>query len=457
LSRTEDAGSLGVFEFLVIAFFCVALIAGGSGSAPLSGAVVRIASIPVLGLALWRIGGGAASARAIWPGLIVVGVFGLLLVQRIPLPPDVWTRLPGRDVAADVYRAAAIPLPWLPISLTPHETWDATLGLLPAAAMFCAALTLNLRARWTLALIIVLMAVAAIGLGMLQVLGGEGSPLRFYAFTNRDSAVGFFANRNHQAALLVCAIPFAAAIAATIPSEPGPRSLFRAIAILAFALIIVVGIGVTRSRAGVLLLGPAFVGAVLIALRGRLAGASGRRDWTPVAAISAAIVLGVVLVATFSLTPLANRFQSPLAEDARAVFTPTTIAAGATFAPFGSGVGSFVPIYQTFERPETVTSFYANHAHNDYVEVWLEAGWAGVALVGLFVLWWAAASIRTLLGPDSPQSALALAGAVAVGALLAHSVVDYPLRTPALSTLFALACALMVPAANGKRGGLRRR
>jgi len=424
----------------------------------MSGAVVRMASVPILGLALWRIGGGGASARAIWPGLILLATIGLLLVQRIPLSPDVWTRLPGRDVAADVYRAAAIPLPWLPVSLTPHETWDAALGLLPAAAMFCAALTLNLRARWTLALVVVLMAVAAIGLGMLQVLGGEGSPLRFYAFTNRDSAVGFFANRNHQAALLVCAIPFAAAIAAAIPSEPGPRSLFRAMAVLAFALIIVVGIGVTRSRAGVLLLGPVFIGAVLITLRGRLFRSSGRRDWAPVAAISAAVVLGVVLVATFSLTPLANRFQSPLAEDARAVFTPTTIHAGTQFAPFGSGVGSFVPVYQTFERPETVTSFYANHAHNDYVEVWLEAGWAGVALIGIFALWWAVASTRILLSPDTPDGALALAGAVAVGALLAHSVVDYPLRTPALSTLFALGCALMVPAARGKRsGGLRRR
>jgi hypothetical protein len=39
---------------------------------------------------------------------------------------------------------------------------------------------------------------------------------------------------------------------------------------------------------------------------------------------------------------------------------------------------------------------------------------------------------------------MAMTGAVMVGLLLAHSFVDYPLRTPALACLFALGCGLMV-------------
>ena len=38
---------------------------------------------------------------------------------------------------------------------------------------------------------------------------GEQSPLRFFEFTNRTEAVGFFANRNHFAALIYCLIVFA--------------------------------------------------------------------------------------------------------------------------------------------------------------------------------------------------------------------------------------------------------
>ena len=44
----------------------------------------------------------------------------------------------------------------------------------------------------------------------MQLAGGAESRLRFYSITNTDSAVGYFANRNHESALLVAAIPFAA-------------------------------------------------------------------------------------------------------------------------------------------------------------------------------------------------------------------------------------------------------
>ena len=39
-------------------------------------------------------------------------------------------------------------------------------------------------------------------LGILQVAQGPTSALRFYQFTNPNEAVGFFANRNHFAALV---------------------------------------------------------------------------------------------------------------------------------------------------------------------------------------------------------------------------------------------------------------
>jgi len=444
--RAEGAPPLGVFGAAVLCFFCIALIVGGSGAAPLSGGVVRMASIPVLGVAIWRLLDRGAPAGSLWPGLLLAAVFALLFAQRIPLPPEIWTRLPGREAALDVYRAAGLKPPSLPISLTSHETWDAILGLLPAAAMFCATLTLSLRARWAITAAAVLMAVCAIGLGMLQMAGGPDSSLRFYAFTNRDSAVGFFANRNHQAALLVCAIPLAAVIAMSRAGEARGGGLFRSVVATAFALVIVVGLGVTRSRAGVLLLGPAVIGAVLIALRGQLVRRDGSRDPRPALALSAAVVLGVALVATFSLTPLANRFQASITDDARYFLTPTTAAAGVAYAPTGAGVGAFVPVYQTFEGPQMLMRAYANHAHNDYVELWLETGWAGAGLFGLFLLWWALTTVRVLRSPDDAQGAFALAGAVVVALLLAHSFADYPLRAPALSTLFAFACGLMVPA-----------
>ena len=42
----------------------------------------------------------------------------------------------------------------------------------------------------------------------------------------------------------------------------------------------------------------------------------------------------------------------------------------------------------------------------------------------------------------------ARAGSVSIGLLLVHSVVDYPLRTTALSVMVAISCAFMLRAAS---------
>jgi hypothetical protein len=46
---------------------------------------------------------------------------------------------------------------------------------------------------------------------------------------------------------------------------------------------------------------------------------------------------------------------------------------------------------------------------------------------------------------DFPGAGLARAGSAMVGIVLAHSIVDYPIRTAAIAAVFALGCALMVP------------
>ncbi len=48
-------------------------------------------------------------------------------------------------------------------------------------------------------------------LGLLQLANGPGSSLYFYEETNRTEAVGFFANRNHFAAMIYCITVMAAA------------------------------------------------------------------------------------------------------------------------------------------------------------------------------------------------------------------------------------------------------
>jgi hypothetical protein len=59
----------------------------------------------------------------------------------------------------------------------------------------------------------------------------------------------------------------------------------------------------------------------------------------------------------------------------------------------------------------------------------------------LFLAWWAASVWRSWSSPEAGP--FARAAAVASGAILIHSLVDFPLRTTAVSACFAMCLALL--------------
>jgi O-antigen ligase len=203
---------------------------------------------------------------------------------------------------------------------------------------------------------------------------------------------------------------------------------------------------IARSRMG--------LGLTIIALLGGVAlSTSDRRLKSSVT--SAKLFIGAVaLVFIFGLQFALYRFMERFAvdplEDARLPFGSTTIEAAIDYMPLGSGLGTFVPVYATFERPEdTILNTFANHAHNDFLELWLNTGVVGLALAGMFVIWLVLRSVE-LWRSAAPAGAsefdwtLARAATIVVGLLLAHSLFDYPLRTGAMMAVMAFACALLI-------------
>ena len=71
-------------------------------------------------------------------------------------------------------------LPWLPISLYPSATWLGLISLLPATAVFLAMLSLERRSRRVVIVLIFVIVLGSVVVDMLQIMGGEDSPLRFY-------------------------------------------------------------------------------------------------------------------------------------------------------------------------------------------------------------------------------------------------------------------------------------
>jgi O-antigen ligase len=409
-----------------LAFVVLAGVAGGASrqnAAPL--AALELAALPLAALAIRRFLRGEDQAdRA---SLVLLGfVFAVPLLQLIPLPPPVWTLAPGQRPRVEALTLLGLPMGWRASSLIPRATLGCALALLPAAAMVLAGARLGPAERRAAVGLWIGGALAGLALGAVQLAQSKGGGAYLYAVTNAGSLVGFFANRNHEAALLVSLVPFAAALAT------GPDRTWRALAAI-FALLALVALGVVQSRAGLILAAPAALGALAVLARGpagraRLAMAVG------------AAALAAFLVAFFALKPLITRFAPSDEGEYRFEAWPAVVAAAQPFQPLGAGVGAFERVFRAAEPLDLVRPKFLNHAHNDYLELWLETGWLGAGVLGLFLAWFALAARRAW---SRAGESVARAASVAILVLLAASVVDYPLRTETLACLFAFACACL--------------
>jgi O-antigen ligase len=288
------------------------------------------------------------------------------------------------------------------------------------------------RPHW-LAFALIAGTLAGISLAAMQVASASGY---LYEQTSPGRGVGFFANADHMATLLVITIPFLASIVAAARTASAQR--YSAIVAVAagLAIVVVVGVALNGSLAGYGLALPVMAASALIVLP----PSSRLRLW--VVGLAALLVLGsVVALETTSIG--SNRLGQHAASSAqsRADIFATTSRAAADFMPFGSGLGSFRSVYHLYERPEQVTTEYVVHAHNDYAELALELGLAGIVLMVLFLAWWAAGVWRAWRTAEAGP--FARAAAVASAAVLIHSLVDFPLRTAAIGACFGMCLALL--------------
>lgn len=419
-------------------YLLACLLLGGSGQGVWANMVLQL-----LGLALIAWSALARpSAELTLPArqLLWLAVAALLLValQLVPLPFAWWAKLGGRSALAADYRTLGLSPTLLPASLTPYRGLATLLSWIPPLALFCTIVRLKAyRPSWLCAALIA-GTTAGILLGVLQVASPDPSSSPWYLFpdSNFGVATGFFANANHMAALMVITLPFLAALAAA--ARGAGKQLYSALLATAAvaALVIVVGIALNRSLAGLSFILPALAGAGLILLPPR----SPLRGWA--AAVAAALLIGAV-----SVMALSSIGAGRLGEDAassvqsRSEMLRVTAPAALDFLPLGSGLGSFPEVYRLYEDPAGVTSVYVSHAHNDYLEVALELGLGGIALIAAFLAWWAVAAWGAWRSLGSQP--YARAASVATAILLVHGLVDFPLRTAAMGACFAMGLALL--------------
>lgn len=351
-------------------------------------------------------------------------------------------------------------------STIPAANWAAGISFIPCAAILFGASRLKADQLFKLMLVLIGIGALALLAGFIQVVQGPDSGLRLYAMTNPSEAVGFFANRNHFAAQLYVTLLFSAvalAYATDVYLRAKDRYTHTILWFVLCAILVVAvmaGIMMARSRAGLVLSGVAIAAIVPIFLASKYkageqrghkhrahrrraeGGLPGRR------LILSCLIFGILFACQFGVQRILTRFEADPLDDLRVVLSPATLELAKANLPFGTGFGSFVPVYAAFENPQHLFSGFANRAHNDWAELILEAGILGLLAEVLFAAWLAARTLQMWRQKPSSDTGLSMmlprAAGVAILLLLAHSFVDYPLRTTALSTVFALCCAIMI-------------
>ena len=375
--------------------------------------------------------------------LLFLGL-SFIAIQLIPFHPSIWTALPGRDNIVEELVLFNQPLGWRPLSMAPLRTLNYIMELFPGIlAIYLACISSRFVVRWMFVLFTVFALINLIW-GFAQVYSNGDPSLYIWSHTNLGSPTGSFANVNHQATLMLIALPLIAYVckyysASSLKDRYGfsPLLLGLALWLLCIACIVMV-----KSTAGYLIAIPTIYLSILI-LVGKNVSLLRRLSKYSFIIISC---LGVffVLLTDLSHVQELGAAESPEVSTSRHEITKVSLKMLETHWVFGIGAGAYADVNQSFEDRLSVTSTYINHAHNDYLEIMIELGVLGLFFMILSLAIILKAAIKNWLGLYSSNDYLLRAASVIIFVLLLHSVFDYPLRSQFLFVVFSFSVGVVL-------------
>lgn len=404
-------------------------------------------------------------ARLGMPFWLVMAMLTLAGVQLLPLPFEVWSKFPGREPVLQISATLGFADHWRPLSLAPSRTWNTLFALVAPLACLVLLRTQVEAPRMRLLWPLLAAGAATALLGLLQVLGPNEGPFYLYKITNWGLAVGLFANRNHQAIFLASLIPLIAFAAMRARQENMATQSVTTVAAFGAILFVIPLILVTGSRAGTALgLGAILVVAALFWFHRRLGPGKDkatRKDlsrFVPYLLLAGVVVI-VAITYALSRSLAFDRMSGPLDGGLRGDLVPVLVDMVQTYFPVGSGLGSFYLAYKIAEPTELLQPTYLNQAHNDYLQLLIEGGLPG-AIIMLLAAWWfvregVRAARRFFRAAGQNTVDITAFAWLSLAILLAGSMLDYPLRTPALmgqAAILAFIIGRAVPNRNKRAG-----
>lgn len=414
-------------------------VAGGASHADVTGQVVtRGAAWALLVLAI-LLGARPAIAGAGATFWLLLTTVLLVLLQLVPLPPAIWTALPGRDVLLGASFGEAA---WRPWAIVPSATINAASSLIVPVVTFTLVTALRDEEKAGLPTILLGVIFLSMLVGLLQFSGVRiDNP---YINDSVGSVGGTFANRNHFALFLAMGCLIAPVWA--FPEKQGTG--WRAPVALALITLFALTILATGSRAGIL------TGLLALALGLALCWHDVRRAlhgaprWvfpTLIAAIVGVIALFILVsIAADRAESVRRAFEIDPGQDMRTRGLPTMLSMIAAYFPAGAGFGGFDPIFRLHEPFQLLKPTYFNHAHNDFLEIVLDGGLPALLLLLVAIGWYGMASVSAWRG-NGRHSVLPKLGSAILLLVFVASAFDYPVRTPMMMSMIVIAGLWLCP------------
>jgi O-antigen ligase len=417
------------FAFLVI---CIAIVTSALAYGTVhywALALFNIGSLTIL--VLWVADGWILGNVRISRNLLQLPLLGAVILGLVQL-------LPLRDAAGGSLTT---------LSLDPNSTKLVIVQLATLFVFFAATLVFVDTPRRLHALVRTIMIFGFL-LAIFGLTQSFISPTKVYGMRelNQSTAFGPFINRHHFAGYmeLTISLPLGLLLAGSIDKEKRLLYLFIA-GLMGVALVM------TSSRGGIISLVGEIVFLVIVTAiwkkhgvrrrkrSSRLKGVAARVGLA--AALIVGLFMGVILLGgEFSLNRFIDSVNTDDPTTGRAHFWSVTIDMIKANPVVGTGLGAYGVIYTRYDTRNGL--YRLEQAHNDYLQVFSDAGVVGGALAFAFVVILFYRGFGRARSRDDFRRGVALASLGGCFAVLIHSFFDFTLHTTSNALLFLVLAAL---------------
>lgn len=440
-AKTITRSRSAAFWLLALYLPAIFLFGGSSRDDVQSAAILQPLAVFLFALALIILNKKVASQNLalILSGALLVTTISIYLV---PMPHTYWNGLASHRLIEEVDRLAKVGSVWRPLAINHIGGISTLFAVLIPLSVLLLSIQTKREERLDILMIAVCLGLLSALLGLFQAIGDPDGPLYFYRITNNGSAVGLFANRNHQATLIATLFPMIAIFASA--NNQIRLNRYRGIIAIAFATFLVPMILVTGSRAGLVLGALAIISALCLywrSVRGSGSRTIKKSQKLLIASVSVvALLLGLVTILASRATALERLLQTGDGPEDRLRTWSYIMRMAWDYFPLGTGPNGFSSGYAALENTFLLDSTYLNKAHNDWIELFVTFGLPAVILMVIGF----AAIARKLFEIrqqkyEKRDTQFILLGLVILMILSLSSFVDYAGRTPAIASVAMLA------------------